>query len=135
MPPPRRVSISGEPIEREGRLCDRTHGYPHQQERIVVTGGAIRVKRVAAGAPVDEDPFPVTAHGNRDRFHRRTAFCGAIAGPVVDVETPQTVGAMVPMSSAGCVVGNVDEALPAPERPRRTSPRSVARVARHGIPP
>ena len=39
--------------------------------------------------------------------------------------TPQAVGAMVPMCGSGCVIGDVDPAIPAPERPRRTSSRSV----------
>ena len=132
MPPPRRVSQCGEPIEWERGLRDRAHGDSYQHERVVVTGGAIRMQRIAAGAPVDEDPFAVTTDGDRDRFHRRTALRGAIAGTVVDVATPQAVGAMVPMSSAGRVVGDVESAVPAPERPRRASPRPVARIARHG---
>ena len=91
------------------------HGDTYQDERVVVTGAAIRVQRVAAGAPVDEDPFAVAAYGDRDRLHRRAALRGAIAGTVVDVATPQAVGAMVPMGSAGCGIGNVESAVPAPE--------------------
>jgi aryl-alcohol dehydrogenase-like predicted oxidoreductase len=90
------------------------------------------MERVASGAPMDEHPFPVPAHGDRDRFHRRTALGVAIAGPVVEVATPQTVGAMVAMSGAGCVIGDVESTLAAPEGSRRSTPGRVALVARQG---
>ena len=90
------------------------------------------MQRIAAGAPVDEYPFTVATYGDRDRFHRRLAVLGTIAGPVVDVTAPQAVRAMVSMSGAGRVVRNVEAAMAAAERSGRTMPSTLARVARHG---
>jgi hypothetical protein len=82
-----------------------------------VTCGSIQVELVTAAASMHQDPFSGPAHGDRDRFHERTAVGIPIAGRVVvDVAAPETVRAMVAVSGADGSQRHVEMTMAAPER-------------------
>ena len=110
-----RPSDEGQPVEREGWLSQRLDRQPEEQQRVVVTCRPVAVQDSAALAAVDEHPFAVTAHGNRDGLHGRLAVGRPVARIVVDVPAPEAVRAMVPVGRAGRRRGNVQPAMHATE--------------------
>src|SRR6516164_6293023 len=98
---------------------------------VVVAGAAVQVELVAAGTSVHDDPLAVTAHGNGERFHRRAALRGAIAGLVVDVTAPQAAGTVVSVRRAHSVGRDIETAVTAAEGARTPRAGAVALIARH----
>ena len=68
---PARALDEREPVERERRLGQRLDRDPHEEQRVVVAGDPVRRQRPAALAAMDQDPFAITADGDRDRVHAR----------------------------------------------------------------
>jgi hypothetical protein len=84
------------------------------------------VERAAPGAAMDEDPFAVTTHGDRNRLHRGVAGGAPIARGVVDMAAPQAVGTMVAVRRPGRDCRHVEPAVDAAKRRWRFQ-RSVSR--------
>jgi len=113
---PRGSSDLRDQLDGEGRPAERHDRQSQQQQRLVVSGRSIQVELIAPEAPVDQDPFAITSHGDRDRFHRRSAVGVAIAGRVVEVLAPQAARAVVAMCGPWCIEGDVETAVSAAER-------------------
>ena len=67
------------PVEGEGRQSQRPDRESQQEQRVVVGRAAIGVQHAATGAPVNEHPLPLAAHGDGNRFHGRAAIRGPVA--------------------------------------------------------
>src|SRR5438309_1629177 len=105
-----------DPLQGERRLGQGPDRDLDQEQRVVVSRGAVEVDLVAERASVDEHPLARAADADRDGLHRRPAFGGPVAGVVVEVATPQTVRTVIAMSGAGSVEGDVESAMAAAER-------------------
>jgi hypothetical protein len=104
-------------LEWERCLHQRLDRQPQKHERIVVPGGPIEVKLIATGAPVDQDPLPVPAHGDGDRLHRRTALGRPVSRAVViEVPAPQAVRTVIAVRGAEGVCRDIQPTVPASER-------------------
>jgi hypothetical protein len=88
------------PVQWERGLRERFGGERHHRPWIVIARDAIRAQVAARFAAVDDRPFTVLPHPDGDRFHARAARRHAIAGRVVQVQTPQAVRAMIAMPRA-----------------------------------
>jgi hypothetical protein len=105
-----------DPLERERRLRERPDRQSKQHQRMVIPGSAVQMELGTSDASVDEDPFTISANGDRDRFHERAAARGPIAGTIaVQVTAPQARGAVVPVSRSRCETRDVGSAVPASE--------------------
>jgi hypothetical protein len=78
---------------------------------------------------MNDDPLPVSANGDGDRFHERATVCGSIAGTVVDVAAPQAVRAVVAVSGAEGVGRDVQPAVATAERASPLTPLTAALIA------
>jgi len=105
-----------DPLERERWLRQRLDRDPEQDERVVIPGRAVQAKRVAARAPMHQDPFPAAPHADGDRLHERAAVGVSVPGGViVEMTAPQAVRAVVAMSRAERVRRHVQPTVAAPE--------------------
>ena len=114
----RERSQLGQAVEGERRLGDGADREADEQQRVVVARGAVEVELVAAGAPVDEQPFAVAPDRDAQRLHQGTAVGGAVAGRVVDVTAPQAERAVVAMPGALGLEQDAGAAMAAGERAR-----------------
>ena len=77
-----------------------------------VTRGLVETKAATVGAPMDEDPTPLAADGDRDGFHTAAAIGLAIARNVaIEMTRPQATRAMVAMGGARGVEGDLYAAM------------------------
>src|SRR5437867_168351 len=67
------ASELADPLERERRLDERSHGQAQQEERVVVPGCPVQVELVAASAPMHDHPLAGAADRDGDRLHQGTA--------------------------------------------------------------
>jgi hypothetical protein len=114
-------------LEWERWLCQRSCGHSEKQQGVVVTGGAVEVQLLAAGATVNQDPFTVTTDTDGDRLHRGAALGRPIPGVPVEMAAPQAVGTVVAVRRPWRVEWYVETAAPAAERtdPSTTRPRAL----------
>jgi len=120
----------GDPFQWEGRLNEGLDRQPQQNQWVVVPGSAIQMESIATGAPMDEYPLPISAHGDGDRLHGRATVRVAIAGSIViEVTAPQTVRTMVPVCGTEGMDRNIQPAVPASKRIGATAARAMTLVA------
>jgi hypothetical protein len=109
---------------------ERLHGEPKQEQRTIVARAPVQVELVATTAAVHQDPLAVATDGDGDRFHERAAVGVSVPRMVViEVTTPQAVGAMVAVSRADSVGRNVHAAMATSERSLTAARLTAALVA------
>lgn len=113
-------------VEREGRAGDGTQGQGEQRALEVVAGDAVGLEHAAARAAVDDRPFAAPTDLDGDGLHRFSAGAAAVAGLVVKMPRPETLGAVVAVPGAEGVRGDVVPAGDAGEIGR------LARFVGHG---
>lgn len=90
--------LSPKTLQWKRRLRQRTDGQRDQHQFTVIAPNPIRVERAAATAAVNNRPVSTGPHPHGDRFHRAVAVGSAISRNIVQVFTPQTRRAVIPVS-------------------------------------
>src|SRR2546423_14956831 len=87
-------------VEWKRRLGQRLCGQSHHRPGTVVARDAIGAQHAAALAAMNNCPFAIRPHPDRNRLHAARADTAAITWRVVEMQAPQTMRAMIPMPRA-----------------------------------
>ena len=97
---------SDELLQREGRPGERTGRQRHQGQLVVISRDAVRPQPSAFKAAMHDGPLPVATDPYRNRLHEAPATAPAITNLEIDVQAPETPGAVVAVFRPGSRTGN-----------------------------
>jgi hypothetical protein len=105
---------------RNGRRGQRQRGQLHQQQNVVIGGGAVHPQPPAARAAVNQHPPSFAADGDRYRLHAAGAASLPVTGDIaIKVPGPQAAGTVVAVRCAGGVQRDVYGAMSTLKRARK----------------